>query len=77
MMHDYNYLSLLLSTLQMITKTERHASRLRCLRVANQGGTAGAPLVPLVGEGFFNVKMYAKERTHEDKTALSRKQLHI
>lgn len=31
--------------------------------VANQGGTAGVPLVPLLGEGFFNEKMYAKERT--------------
>ncbi len=33
-------------------------------RVANQGGTAGVPLVPLLlGEGVFNEKMYAKERT--------------
>ena len=33
-----------------------------CL-MANQGGTAGVPLVPLLDEGFFNEKMYAKERT--------------
>ena len=30
--------------------------------MVNQGGTAGVPLVPLQDEGFFNEKMYAKER---------------
>jgi len=33
-----------------------------CL-MTNQGGTGGVPLVPLLDEGFFNEKMYAKERT--------------
>ena len=45
-------------------KTERvmFPGFVNCL-MTNQGGTAGVPLVPLLDEGFFNEKMYAKERT--------------
>jgi hypothetical protein len=61
---DTPFCHVFLQPLQMKSKTERamFPGVDTCL-MANQGGTAGVPLVPLLDEGFFNEKMYAKERT--------------